>query len=121
MARLAQALKEAPKVRLPPVVVAICRMLLAHVGSLSDQIARLERELRQRARKNETTSRLMTIPRIGVICATAMEALAPPPEGFAKGRYFAAWLGLTRARACRAARCGLALRPRWANEICDVS
>ena len=37
----------------------------------------------------------MTIPGIGVICATAMEALAPPPESFRKGRDFAAWLGLT--------------------------
>jgi transposase len=37
----------------------------------------------------------MTIPSIGVICAVAMEALAPPLESFAKGRDFAAWLGLT--------------------------
>ena len=37
----------------------------------------------------------MTIPGVGVICAVAMEALAPAPEGFAKGRDFAAWLGLT--------------------------
>jgi transposase len=94
VARLAQALEE-PEARLPPPVVAICRMLLAHVGSLSDQIALLERELRERACKDETARRLMTIPGIGVICATAMEALAPPPESFAKGRDFAAWLGLT--------------------------
>ena len=33
---------------------------------------------------------------IGVIGATALEALAPPAETFAKGRDFAAWLGLTR-------------------------
>ena len=37
----------------------------------------------------------MTIPGIGVICATAMEALAPPAESFRKGRDFSAWLGLT--------------------------
>ncbi len=54
VARLAQALEEEPEGRLLPVVVAICQMLLAHVGSLSDQIARLERELRQRTRKDET-------------------------------------------------------------------
>jgi transposase len=95
VARLAQALEEDPEGRLPPAVTAICRMLLAHVGSLSDEIALLERELRQRALKDETAKRLMTIPGIGVIGATAMEALAPPPETFAKGRDFAAWLGLT--------------------------
>jgi transposase len=94
VARLAQALEE-PESRLPPSVVTICQMLLIHVGSLNDQIALLNRELRERARKDETARRLMTIPGIGVICATAMEALAPPPESFAKGRDFAAWLGLT--------------------------
>ena len=94
VARLAQALEE-PESQLPSSVVAICRMLLAHVGSLNDQIAMLDRELRERARRDATAKRLMTIPGIGVICATAMEALAPPPESFAKGRDFAAWLGLT--------------------------
>lgn len=39
--------------------------------------------------------RLMTIPGIGPITATALTALAPPPESFRKGRDFAAWLGLT--------------------------
>jgi len=37
----------------------------------------------------------MTIPGIGPIAATAIAALAPPLEGFARGRDFAAWLGLT--------------------------
>ncbi len=37
----------------------------------------------------------MGIPGIGPICATALEALAPPAETFAKGRDFAAWVGLT--------------------------
>jgi len=37
----------------------------------------------------------MTIPGIGPITATAIAALAPPPETFAKGRDFAAWVGLT--------------------------
>ena len=37
----------------------------------------------------------MTVPGIGPICATAIEAFAPPAETFAKGRDFAAWIGLT--------------------------
>jgi transposase len=37
----------------------------------------------------------MTIPGLGPISATAIAALAPPIETFAKGRDFAAWLGLT--------------------------
>jgi transposase len=37
----------------------------------------------------------MTIPGIGPLIATALEALAPPPETFKSGRDFAAWIGLT--------------------------
>jgi transposase len=36
----------------------------------------------------------MKIPGVGPITATAIAALAPPAETFAKGRDFAAWLGL---------------------------
>lgn len=39
--------------------------------------------------------RLMTIPGVGPIGATALVALAPPSETFSKGRDFAAWVGLT--------------------------
>lgn len=39
--------------------------------------------------------RLITVPGIGPISATAIAALAPPAETFAKGHHFAAWLGLT--------------------------
>jgi transposase len=38
---------------------------------------------------------MMTVPGIGPISATTIAALAPPAESFAKGRDFAAWLGLT--------------------------
>jgi transposase len=70
-------------------------MLLAHIAALSKQIGLLDQELRERARHDQIAKRLMTIPSIGVISAVAMEALAPPLESFAKGRDFAAWLGLT--------------------------
>src|SRR5215208_6031130 len=46
-------------------------------------------------KEDETVRRLMTIPGISPITATAITALAPPPETFRKGRDFAAWVGLT--------------------------
>lgn len=49
----------------------------------------------RRAREDEAARRLMAIPGIGPIAATALLALAPPVEGLARGRDFAAWLGLT--------------------------
>ncbi|WGD54865.1 transposase [Bradyrhizobium sp. CB1650] len=47
------------------------------------------------AREDKVSRRLMTIPGIGPVSATASTTLAPPAETFAKGRDFAAWLGLT--------------------------
>jgi transposase len=90
--RLAEALQDGG---LPAPVVALSQMLLAHIAALSKQIGLLDQELRERARHDQIAKRLMTIPSIGVISAVAMEALAPPLESFAKGRDFAAWLGLT--------------------------
>ena len=94
IATLAQTLAT-PDTAIPGPVVELGLMLLAHIATLGDRIAKLERELRERAKRDETARRLMTIPGIGVIGATALEALAPPAETFAKGRDFAAWLGLT--------------------------
>ena len=73
-----------------PVLAAMLEML----AELDRRIALLDREIARRAREDETARRLMTIPGIGPITATALAALAPPPESFAKGRDFAAWLGL---------------------------
>ena len=55
----------------------------------------LDNEIARRTREDEVARRLMTIPGIGPITATAIAALAPPAETFGKGRDFAAWLGLT--------------------------
>jgi transposase len=86
---------ENPNSRLPSIVTELCALLLRHIAMLDEQIAALDRRIRDRARDDETARRLMSIPGIGPICATALEALAPPPETFARGRDFAAWLGLT--------------------------
>lgn len=62
----------------------LCQNLLKHVEALSEQIAELEKGLRMRARRDEVASRLMTIPGVGAICATAIEALVPSAETFSK-------------------------------------
>lgn len=80
--------------RLPANAVEMCKLLFRHIASLDEQVADLDRQIRHRARHEVTVRRLMGIPGIGPICATALEALAPPPETFTKGRDFAAWLGL---------------------------
>jgi transposase len=63
---------------LPSPVVELARMLLQHIGTLTEQIAILEKDLRDRTRHDATAVRLMTIPGIGPICASAMTTFAPP-------------------------------------------
>ena len=79
----------------PDGVRAVCLVLLDSLAVLDRQIALLDREIARRAREDEVARRLMTIPGIGPITATAIAALAPPSGTFAKGRDFAAWVGLT--------------------------
>ena len=80
---------------LPKPVVALACMMLDQIRGLQENIVVLEKEIRSRSKRDDVASRLMTVPGIGPICATAMEAFAPPAETFSKGRDFAAWIGLT--------------------------
>jgi transposase len=80
---------------LPEAAHAMFRLMLDLLAGLNSKIADLDKEIARRAREDEVSRRLMTIPGIGPISATAIAALAPPIETFAKGRDFAAWLGLT--------------------------
>ena len=89
------ALTEESDCNLPQAVRAMLEVLLGMVRTLNEQVALLDQEIGRRARAEDIPSRLMTIPGIGPITATALAALAPPPGTFRKGRDFAAWLGLT--------------------------
>ncbi len=80
---------------LPETARAMIEVLVDMVNLLDERIARLDPEIRRRAREEDGPARLMTIPGIGPITATALAALAPPAETFRKGRDFAAWVGLT--------------------------
>lgn len=86
---------EDPSCPLPPSAREVFLVMIEGVRALDERIRLLDREIARRAREDETARRLMTIPGIGPITATALLALAPPPESFRKGRDFAAWLGLT--------------------------
>jgi len=93
---LADLIEEEEMARsLPEAAHAMFRLMLDLFASLNGKIADLDKEIARRAREDEVSRRLMTVPGIGPISATAIAALAPPVETFAKGRDFAAWLGLT--------------------------
>lgn len=80
---------------LPNAARDMFRVMLDMLEKLDHQIAHLDKEIAQRAREDEVARRLMTIPGIGPIAATAIAALAPAAQTFKRGRDFAAWLGLT--------------------------
>jgi transposase len=80
---------------LPEAARTMFQVMTGQLEQLNEQVALLDKEIARRAREDASARRLMTIPGVGPITATAILALAPPPESFAKGRDFAAWLGLT--------------------------
>jgi len=94
---LATLLEEGEEIgaSLPEAARAMFLVMTGQLEQLNEQIKLLDKEIARRAREDEAARRLMTIPGIGPITATALLALAPPAEGFARGRDFAAWLGLT--------------------------
>ena len=73
-----------------PILVIIADSLRV----LQSQIALLDREIAARAKADPVTQRLMTVPGVGPVIATALVALAPAANIFRRGRDFAAWLGL---------------------------
>lgn len=84
-----------PSSDLPPEARSILKIMANTLETMQAQIALLDREIATRAKADETARRLMTIPGIGPIAATALLALAPAATTFRRGRDFAAWLGLT--------------------------
>ena len=80
---------------LPADAIATLKVLVAALIHLETEIARLDAEIARRAKEDEVARRLMTMPGIGPLIATALAVLAPPPGTFRKARDFAAWLGLT--------------------------
>ena len=72
-------------------------VLLLQVDQLRDterRITDLDDQLKEQAREDETAKRLMTIPGVGPVVATAITATLGDGRAFASGRHLAAWLGL---------------------------
>jgi transposase len=80
---------------LPASARSVLSLLVDQLRGLDAQVARLDREIIQRAKENEIARRLMTIPGVGAVTAAAITALAPAATTFRRGRDFAAWIGLT--------------------------
>lgn len=62
--------------------------------NLDERIIGFDDEFAERARADDTARRLMKIPGIGVLTATALVAAVGDAQAFTRGRDLAAWLGL---------------------------
>ncbi|RXV58549.1 IS110 family transposase [Roseovarius sp. A46] len=89
------AIVEDPESGLPADAIPTLKVLIAALTQLEAEIVKLDAEIARRAKENDVARRLMTVPGIGPLIATAIATPAPPPETFHKARDFAAWLGLT--------------------------
>ncbi|RFC32114.1 MAG: transposase [Candidatus Nitrotoga sp. MKT] len=68
--------------------------LLAHTSELDAKIAEYDRAIAQAARDDERSKRLMKLPGIGPVTASAMLASIGGGHDFDNGRQVAAWVGL---------------------------
>ena len=68
--------------------------LLAHTSELDAKIAEYDRAIAQAARDDERSKRLMKLPGIGPVTASAMLASMGSGHDFSNGRQVAAWIGL---------------------------
>jgi transposase len=96
-APLKQRLNElmAGELSISPRALRLLQDLTDEWASLDRRIGAYDDELAALTRDDEMARRLATIPRIGMINATALLAAVGDASAFAKGRDLAAWLGLT--------------------------
>lgn len=79
---------------LSPRMIRIIGDLVGDWAYLDERITRVTNEIEGLARNDVSCGQLMTVPGIGPIIASAMVAAIGNGAAFAKGRDFAAWLGL---------------------------
>jgi transposase len=77
------AIVEDPDCGLPADATARLKVLVGALGHLETEISKLDAEIARRAKRDELGRRLMTVPGIRPLIATAIAVLAPPPETFA--------------------------------------
>jgi len=97
LAKFRQALMstlEAEHTKLTPLGQALFHKLFGELGKLDAELAYYQDKLEALAQAHPVCQRLLTIPGIGPLTATALIAAVGDAGVFKNGRQFAAWLGL---------------------------
>ena len=113
---------------IPEVVRHSLIPLVTHIYYLDQAIKAIDSDIVVQAKADPLSNRLMTIPGIGLVTATALAAKVDDPAYLLGPREFAAFLGLvprqhslgwSRANTHREARPSLGRLPRWATAISE--
>jgi transposase len=80
--------------RVPEVARASLAPLVCQFGLVNGQVLENDRRVRASARSTELGRRLMEVPGVGPVLASAVVATVPDPTVFKSGRNLAAWIGL---------------------------
>jgi len=80
---------------LPRRLCSVLTLLRAEVRELEERVHAIERELAAVAAADPVSQRLMRIPGVGLLTATALIATVGHIHAFRRARRFASWLGLT--------------------------
>jgi transposase len=81
--------------QLPPHLALAVTSVYDDVRSLETRIAGIERQLAAIAKDHDTVQRLLEIPGVGLLTATALVGSVGRISAFRRARQFASWLGLT--------------------------
>ena len=87
-----------PELLATPALPALAREVFADLAdrwrALDERIAAYERRVAQVAHQTETAQRLLQVPGVGPVTATALVATVGNARASKNGRQFAAWLGM---------------------------
>lgn len=92
--RMMPALLADAEQHLSPRIYRLLCLVAAEWRSVEEEIEHLDREIETIASQDAACQRLITVPGIGVLIATAIVAAIGNGAAFSRGREFAAWLGL---------------------------
>jgi transposase len=92
--RLIATLNNPEDDRVPAMARSSLVALVAQFALLNEQVLENDRRVRASARSTELGCRLMEVPGVGPVLASAMLATVPNPGVFKSGRDLAAWIGL---------------------------
>src|SRR4051794_19818433 len=94
IAQLTAVVADLEDTRVPALARSVLQSLVDQLRDTERRVEELDARLAEQAREDKVCQRLMTVPGIGPITATALTATIGDATVFESGRHLAAWLGL---------------------------